>query len=169
MDKDPGYAGKMPQVFPFRAKLDAETSWRWQEALHLVGRSNYAETRHRFQDEKVTLWLSHDSADYLYDWGGGAVAGLIQESNIIFRAERKRRVIKLPDKITAPDRKYRKYQACTYLGIKMDMFDRLLESGGIPPADGRMGTGERYWYGKTLDTSPIYGQTSQSNRNRHGR
>lgn len=169
MDKDPGYAGKMPQVFPYKARVDAETSWRWQEALHQVGRSNYAETRHRFQDELVTLWLSTDSTDYLIDWGGESVARLIQESNFISRPVRKLRVIKVPDKIVAPDRQYRKYQASQYLGIKVDLFDRLLESGAIPPADGTMKTGERYWYARTLDTSPIYGQTSQSNRNRHGR
>lgn len=169
MDRDPGYAGKMPQVFPYRAKLDAETSWRWVSALHEVGLSNYAETRHRFQDEVVVLWLSEDAVEYLLRWGGGAVSQLIIESNVIVRPKRKLRVIKVPDKITAPDRKYSKYQAVAYLGIKADLFERLLESGRIPPADGMMGSGKQYWLGKTLDTSPIYGQTSQSNRNRHGR
>lgn len=168
MDKDPGYAGKMPQVFPYKAKIDAETSWRWQTALHDVGRSNYAETRHRFQDEWVTLWLSRDSVDYLIDWGGGAVTRFIQEANVIVRPSRKLRVIEIPNERTSPDRMYKKYQACAYLGIKMDLFDRLLKSGGIPRHDGRMSSGEPYWKAETLDTSPIYGQTSQSNRNRHG-
>jgi hypothetical protein len=85
MDKDPGYAGKLPHVFPYRAKLDPETAWRWIEALHLVGRVGFAVTQHRFTEESVTLWLSHGSADYLCDWGGSLVVSHLIESEVIVR------------------------------------------------------------------------------------
>ena len=85
MDKDPGYAGKLPHVFPYKARIDPEMSWRWQAALREVGRSNYAETQHRFQDGVVTLWLSHDSAEYLCDWGGSIVRGFLMPSETIIR------------------------------------------------------------------------------------
>ena len=53
-------------------------------------------------------------------------------------------------------RKYRFLEARHYLDISSRTFKMLIETGTVKP-DGKMPTGERFWYADTLDRSPITG------------
>jgi hypothetical protein len=58
-------------------------------------------------------------------------------------------------------KKFRFLDARNYLGIKSKSFRLLIERGILPP-DGRMPTGESFWYADTLDRSPIRGTMTDS-------
>lgn len=53
-------------------------------------------------------------------------------------------------------KKYKYLEARKYLSLKRSTFNMLIEKGVLKP-DGKMPTGERFWYVDTLDRSPIKG------------
>lgn len=84
MDKDPGYGGKLPLVFPFTAKLSPDEAWRWVDALRKAERVGFAVTQHRYEDEVVTVWLSGDAAYYLSLWLPDVLREYIKPSQMIY-------------------------------------------------------------------------------------
>lgn len=53
-------------------------------------------------------------------------------------------------------KKYRYQTARIYLDVRKIRFEELIRNGLLPP-DGKLPTGERFWYADTLDKSPIKG------------
>jgi hypothetical protein len=53
-------------------------------------------------------------------------------------------------------KRYRYLEARKYLGVRKTTFDRLIERGILAP-DGKLPDGKLFWYGETLDRSPIKG------------
>lgn len=53
-------------------------------------------------------------------------------------------------------RKMKYLEARKYLDVRRQRFNQLIESGTLRP-DGKLPTGERFWYADTLDKSPIKG------------
>ena len=53
-------------------------------------------------------------------------------------------------------KKYRYIDARKYLDVRRTIMEILIANGCLKP-DGKMPTGERFWYHDTLDASPIKG------------
>ena len=60
-------------------------------------------------------------------------------------------IIETINRLTVPETKYSKYQACKYLKISRSTFDNWVREGKIPEGRKEQGFTEKFWIKKDLD------------------
>lgn len=61
-------------------------------------------------------------------------------------------IIETINKLTVPQAKYSKYQACKYLGISRSTFDNWVRTEKLPEGRKEQGFTEKFWLKEDLDS-----------------
>lgn len=82
-----------------------------------------------------------------------SIVDRIDAGNTDLNEEQLEEALELINKMSVPETKYSKYQACKYLGISRATFDRYVKDGLIPEGRRQQGFKELFYLKQDLDES----------------
>lgn len=82
-----------------------------------------------------------------------SIVDRIDAGNTDLNEEQLEEALELINRMSVPETKYSKYQACKYLGISRATFDRYVKDGLIPEGRRQQGFKEIFYLKQDLDES----------------
>lgn len=82
-----------------------------------------------------------------------SIVDRIDAGNSDLNEEQLEEALELINRMSVPETKYSKYQACKYLGISRSTFDRYVKDGLIPEGRRQQGFKEIFYLKQDLDES----------------